>query len=954
MIPCHPSPRMNALLSVARSNPLSPSLSSLQSNTSDPYVEVSVGSPKQMERTTTMKWTRDPIWDEELLFSGPEGFLEATGDEVSDVLLLQVFDWDSALKAPFKALAGKRRDDFLGEVRVHLQQAFEQAGEDIEYTEPLVLRNGKARGTLRFTVTWRPAEKPKRTVMQEHVLPIGDGGNGGRILPIIRDGQLSLPDGLLRGARGWTLMQDLAGAHQKLLLQLQGTKEGPTEAELLASPLSLRVRAKVIVGGWSPWSKRSGRVQMPLLPPEPVALRAEPLGSKALAVGWSSPPTLGCAVDGFELVLCDASGATPASSPPSLVIGSEMPDVTKTSSAKSPVRETHLLASEINLQLAADLGPLETFSGGRRVVAEQRVDVSSAGELIMPDAEAMLPGNAKNAKVYPSRLRRAIAALADAASRRRCTVLSLEGEDQKTWSSDGVSYQLCLRPLLLVSSDTIVDGKTSRMATTVLSVAAASCRQDVACRAWLRRLTPSFGQAVKASLPAWGAAKPEPPAITVLDEHTTHVRWSPPSFVECTYSRAGLFADRLPIKAATMSKRVLMWPEATQVASSGDDADRHRLIERVKDLCDTWEDDGTRPTYDVAPAALDGPHLRSVVAEYLVEVRPLPAGTPVELPSDGLSTVKLTRRDASDLGARFPYLPTVDCETLQDTFEGSRFFTIMADTPALTKADEGKVLTLARDGGGTGEEAERRVSGQGAPTALVVDGESRAVIWQHTDAKPPAGSLGSGAAESTVSMKLVVDEIRRVILIDGTSFNVPSLAPHMTCNWLESGVSYGWRVRARATIAGWSEWSEWAVECCPRVEAPEWPLYVAAEGEAPPRDPLATGGVDVFGTELLALEAKSQSSLAVRWKAPVVASCEVVHFEVQLRAPAVDGVEFTTAADPKAEDVRIGDGSFELGVQPYSGLPCVARSRSLAHALLPFCLSPYDAPRDLAPFSLCM
>ena len=52
-----------------------------------------------------------------------------------------------------------------------------------------------------------------------------------------------------------------------------------------------------------------------------------------------------------------------------------------------------------------------------------------------------------------------------------------------------------------------------------------------------------------------------------------------------------------------MSMMAPLWLEA----SSGDLADWYRLIEDVKDLCDTWEDDGTRPTYDVAPAALDGP-----------------------------------------------------------------------------------------------------------------------------------------------------------------------------------------------------------------------------------------------------------------------------------------------------------------------------------------------------------
>lgn len=888
------------------------------------------------------------MWNEELIFSGPKGFLEATDDDISDVLLLQVFDWDSLMKAPFKLLScAAQHDDFLGEVRVHLHQAFEQAGEEIEYTQPLMLKSGNSRGTLRFTVTWLPAEERKRTIVQEHVLPIGGAENGGRILPILRDSKLSLPNGLSRSARGWTLMQDLAGAYQKLQLRFMDKQPKLTDDEQRSAPLRFRVRAKLIVGGWSPWSKWSERVQMPVLPRQSEPLRVEPLSSNALAVGWKLPDVLGCAIDGYELVLCDANGASLASPQSSVITEGELLLVNEGSNAKSSVHGTHSFTSEINLQLAADLSPHEAFSSGRRLVSEKRTEASWAGELITPNADAMLPDHSN---VYPSRLRRAITVLADAASRRRCIVLSFEDEDNRIRSSDGVNFHVCFRPLLMISSNTTTSGRTSRIATTIDSIVsrwkdgkgrvptkaqAVSSRQDVACRPWIRRLMPSFEQAVQASLPKWGAAKPEPPTISVLDEHTTYVRWSPPSFVACLYSRAGLFADRLPIKATTMSKRVLMWPEAAQIASSGRAQDTHRLIERVTDLCDTWADDGTRPTYDVAPAALDGLRLRSVVTEYLVEVRPLQEGKSVKLPSDVLSLDKLAPREASDLGVRFPYLPTVNCELLQEAYNGSRFFTIMADAPALTKADEGRAIALVSDGEVKDDGISRGKGDPGAPTALVVDGEYRPVMWHRTDAKPPDSSL-------VASIKVVVEEIRRVILADGTSFTVPNLAPNLTCGWLESGISYGWRVRARATIAGWSEWSDWAIECCPHVGAPTWPLYVAAESDAPRRNPLAIGGVDALGTELLALEAKSATSMAVRWKAPIVSACEVAHFEVQLRASTLDGTEFSIAGEPKFEDALIGDGDFELGTQASSRalyFPCLCALLShLASTLSPHAL----------------
>lgn len=839
---------------------------------------------------------------------------------------------------------------------------------------------------------WLPAETRTRTLQQELILPIGQGEKQhSRVLPMLGAnvqssiapvGQHSLVASadLSHAARGWTLTQDLTGVREKLLARVSASthalpsgaqsqsvivsesengKWTPTRAELMRAPLSLRVRAKVVVGGWSPWSKWSGRVQMPTLPEQPISLHAEPLSSSAFAVGWSAPEAVGCTIDAYELALCDRLPGRHAVSVPlaqssATTVNVELP-------AADPERNaTHLVASEVQLHVAADLGRCDAaFSQEtrRRVVSERRVERSWPGELITPSAHAT---SGRGDKVYSLSLRKAIAKLESAASRRRCVVFRFTAKD-KLWSSGG-DYHLCLRPLPIISSDVTTDCHTergiSRIATTVRSVGSrwsnrdeaqrAQRWQDVACRSWLRRLGPSFGRVASVSLPSWGVAKPKAPTVELLDEHTAHVCWSPPRLLECTYSRSGLFADRCPIKPDVMSQRVLGWVEAGPADGLLAKLDRqfralmarhYPLTESIADLCDdVWKDDGTRPVHDIAPVALAlaasdgcGTRMRSVITEYLIEVRPLAKDQPQVLPSDDLALSKFTRRAASGAAdARFPFLPKMDCEALRDAFDGSRFVTVMADAAALTRDDVAKSLILSLgeaagddEGQTDGHSAdERHAVGSMEPTALIVDGDTRRIVWQRTDDKPPAGSVG-GSARSPPTVKHVNEKERSVTLSDETLFSVPCLEPSVTCSWLVPGQRYGWRLRARATMLGWSEWSDWESQCFPYVETPVWPPCPAPvpsdvpswDSAANPsmRDPLASGGRDASsGEPLLALEAKSETSMLVKWKAPVIIECAVDYFEVELCAPVMDGVEFRMAGKPKAKDALRDDGDFEL------------------------------------------
>lgn len=104
---------------------------------SDPYVlaSVGIGEPSKdwpCKKTKTKIITRNPVWDEALVFSGPKGFLEPTTSSnaaasASRLLRLQVFDWDSVLKAPTKVfIKNAAKDDNLGEVYVDLEGVFEQ------------------------------------------------------------------------------------------------------------------------------------------------------------------------------------------------------------------------------------------------------------------------------------------------------------------------------------------------------------------------------------------------------------------------------------------------------------------------------------------------------------------------------------------------------------------------------------------------------------------------------------------------------------------------------------------------------------------------------------------------------------------------------------------------------------------------------------------------------------
>ena len=100
---------------------------------SDPYVKVNAA--KQEKKSKVVKSTLDPVWDEEVSFSGTLNDFLATG------LLLKVFDWDSPLKMT--------KDDPLGDVSVSLDALKWDDGCDFAEALP-------TQGSLIFSVTWVP------------------------------------------------------------------------------------------------------------------------------------------------------------------------------------------------------------------------------------------------------------------------------------------------------------------------------------------------------------------------------------------------------------------------------------------------------------------------------------------------------------------------------------------------------------------------------------------------------------------------------------------------------------------------------------------------------------------------------------------------------------------------------------------------------------------------------
>jgi len=124
---------------------------------SDPYVIVKSGTFEA--RTKIVYSTLDPVWEEDLVFSGTLDVFLTRG------LLLEVYDHDHVLKM--------KSDDHLGNAHVSLQ----------ELRDADSLR-GEARlptqGTLRFSVTWHRYAK------------IGNGPNGTPIISATRRASVAM------------------------------------------------------------------------------------------------------------------------------------------------------------------------------------------------------------------------------------------------------------------------------------------------------------------------------------------------------------------------------------------------------------------------------------------------------------------------------------------------------------------------------------------------------------------------------------------------------------------------------------------------------------------------------------------------------------------------------------------------------------------------------------------
>ena len=110
-----------------------------------------------------------------------------------------------------------------------------------------------------------------------------------------------------------------------------------------------------------------------------------------------------------------------------------------------------------------------------------------------------------------------------------------------------------------------------------------------------------------------------------------------------------------------------------------------------------------------------------------------------------------------------------------------------------------------------------------------------------------------------------------------------------TVDGLTKGVAYKWRVKARATLAGWSSWSAWGELPMPSIEAPEWDEDLSV--------------------------VKSSTSAELIWRAAETFACIVERYEVMMCAPVpIDGGKrkWVEAGTVAVDEGSRGQVSFKL------------------------------------------